>query len=380
MPVYNMIYLGKFADIDADERDFNSEQATRYFAGRTLGGSGNPLHDRLVSVSMNDRDNDGLLMTNNWSGTQETITYKLPDGTSHANEIDGAFTASNVAVTRLLPDGRTDTVYTTVRVFQDTQGNTFMIPPPLTNSTNSEVQAMTTYPIVGIKLPSASYFKTSYNSAYAGRYDMASFVPCFAAGTLILTETGERPVEALAVGDLIQTRDHGLQPIRWCGTRRLGIVELQANPRLLPITITAGALGPNQPQQDLIVSPQHRILVRSSIAMRMFGTNELLVPARQLLDLPGIGICADVTEITYVHLMFDQHEVLISNGAETESLYPGPQALAAIGKDGAEEIYAIFPQLREEAEAIPGARPFATGKKARKLVERHARNQRPLIA
>ncbi|WP_353143118.1 Hint domain-containing protein, partial [Paracoccus sp. (in: a-proteobacteria)] len=88
---------------------------------------------------------------------------------------------------------------------------------------------------------------------------------CFIAGTLILTADGEVPIEQIGVGDLVQTRDNGLQPVRWIGSQKLGAAELAAMPKLQPIRVKAGALGPDAPRQDLLVSPQHRVLVRSKI-------------------------------------------------------------------------------------------------------------------
>lgn len=78
---------------------------------------------------------------------------------------------------------------------------------------------------------------------------------CFVAGTLIETEGGFIPVEALKAGDLVVTRDNGLQPIRWIGSVRLNAARLQAQPKLRAIRIKAGVLGPNTPSSDLLVSP-----------------------------------------------------------------------------------------------------------------------------
>lgn len=378
MPVYSMIYLGNFPDMDPHESSLNAERATAIFANQSIGTANAPLYARVLQVSMNDTNGDGVIHHDNYSGTQETISYRLGDPpVQHSHEIDGAFTATHVVVTRLLPDGSTDTVTTTVRVFQDTSGNAFMIPPPVTGGAAGEVAAVTTYPIIGIQLPSANRFTTNLGTASADRYDLKTFVPCFATGTLILTETGERPVEALRPGDRVWTRDHGFQTLRWCGRRDLSAADLAANPRLLPIRIAAGALGQGRPARDLTVSPQHRILVRSQIAQRMFSAAELLVPARQLTEVPGIATVEDAGAVSYVHLLFDRHEVLLSEGAETESLYPGPQAMAGLGA-AADEIYALFPDLRDTPDGYAAARPFATGRRARQLASRHVAHARPL--
>ncbi len=204
-------------------------------------------------------------------------------------------------------------------------------------------------------------------------------ITCFGSGTLIATASGERPVQEIRPGDLVMTRDNGLQPVRWVGSRHVTGAEIAANPALAPVRIAAGALGRGVPAQDLLVSQQHRVLVRSAIAARMFGARELLIAAKHLTEVEGIDILAGADGVTYVHLMFDAHEVVLSNGAESESLYPGPQALLALG-DAAEEIFTLFPQLRDAGGVFPGARPFVAGKKARQLASRHAANGKALAS
>ena len=98
------------------------------------------------------------------------------------------------------------------------------------------------------------------------------------------------PVERLEIGDLIDTKDHGPREICWIGSRTLTKSELVATPKICPVRIKAGALGRGVPQRDLVVSPQHRILVRSAIAERMFGNPEVLVAAKHLLALEGISV------------------------------------------------------------------------------------------
>lgn len=199
-------------------------------------------------------------------------------------------------------------------------------------------------------------------------------INCFVAGTMILTASGPAPVETLAVGDMIWTRDRGYQPLRWTGTSRFDAIDLRLRPKLRPVRIAAGALGPGSPSRTLRVSRQHRILLRSDQARRLFGTDEILAPACQLTDLPGIEPDGELTDVTYHHLMFDAHEVLESDGALTESFYPGPQAMQAMGPEALAQIAAIFPELREACCPWPkrapfvGARPFVRGRDLRRLV------------
>ncbi|MFL9503646.1 Hint domain-containing protein (plasmid) [Rhodopseudomonas palustris] len=206
-------------------------------------------------------------------------------------------------------------------------------------------------------------------------------VICFAAGTLIETKAGPMAIEDLEAGDLVETADEGYRPLRWIGSRKLRVVDLEANPKLRPIRIRAGAIGRGLPERDLVVSPQHRILVRSKVAQRMFETPEVLVAAKQLLALDGIDIAEDVKEVEYFHMLFDRHQVVFAEGALSESLYTGPEALKSLLPEAVAEIMAIMPELLTlDTDALPvPARKLPSGKLARKLASRHHDNAIPLF-
>ncbi|MDF3605681.1 Hint domain-containing protein [Paracoccus sp. DMF-8] len=200
---------------------------------------------------------------------------------------------------------------------------------------------------------------------------------CFTAGTLIQTPDGPREVQDLRIGDLILTRDHGAQPLRWIGGRVLDAGRLDLSPNLRPIRIGASALGAGLPRRDLTVSPQHRVLVRSAVASRMFACSEVLIAAKHLVGLPGIAICRDLAPVTYLHLLFDDHQILLSEGAWSESFFIGPQALKNLKGAQRREILSLFPEL---ARTTPRpARPMPNGRQSRKLAQRHARNGRELV-
>lgn len=203
---------------------------------------------------------------------------------------------------------------------------------------------------------------------------------CFARGTMIEIEEGLCAIENLKVGDFVLTKDNGAQEIRWIGRRHISSTSLQRRSYLRPIRICAGSLGPNTPSTDLVVSPQHRILVRSKIAQKMFGTDEVLVAAKQLLRIDGIDICDDDENgVEYFHILLSNHEVIFANGAESESLFTGPEAIKSVGTAALAEISEIFPEiLKEDHEAI-GARLLTSGRLGRKLASRHAQNAKYLV-
>ena len=207
-----------------------------------------------------------------------------------------------------------------------------------------------------------------------------TMIVCFTIGTPIRTPSGDRPIETLQVGDLVSTRDNGDQPIRWIGQRVLSRGQLGDNPALRPIRIEADALGPGLPRAPLTVSPQHRILVSSKIAMRMYGSDEVLVPAKRLLDQPGVSLVKDADEVIYMHLLCDRHEILFAQDLPAESLYTGKMALKALSPAARHELRQIFPDYHARLQAQTGARPFVDGPKARRFLLRHRMNRRTLAA
>lgn len=161
---------------------------------------------------------------------------------------------------------------------------------------------------------------------------------CFTPGTLIATAHGPRAVETLVSGDLIVTRDRGLQTLRWIGKRRVPatgpLASIRINAALIP-----GATAP------LIVSQQHRLLWEGYRAQMLFGESEVLVAAKHLLDHPGVDTVED-EQMTYIHLLFDHHEIIYANGMPTESFYPGDIALETLTDRGRADMFAVFPDLR----------------------------------
>jgi len=211
------------------------------------------------------------------------------------------------------------------------------------------------------------------------RSNATTGVPCFLKGTMIDTPRGAVPIEQLQIGDFVLTKDRGAQPIRWIGSRNIGAADLEKAPNLRPIRITAGALGFRLPATDLIVSPQHRVLLRSRVVQNMFGVGEVMVAAKKLLALKGIEIARDLSGAHYYHFLCDRHEVVVANGAETESLFPGPEALRSVGAEALAEIYILFPELQQCSYTPVSARPFPDGRQAQHLAERHLKNNKSLV-
>ncbi|MEM6727546.1 MAG: Hint domain-containing protein [Pseudomonadota bacterium] len=161
---------------------------------------------------------------------------------------------------------------------------------------------------------------------------------CFTPGAMIETPFGARPVETLQVGDLVLTRDHGPQPIRWVGARTVA-----GRGDFAPIEITRAAFP--EATSPLFVSPQHRMLFTGYRAELLFGESEVLVAAKHLVDDRAVRI-TPCPAVTYIHLMFDRHEIITASGIATESFFAADQSLAALESGPRDELLALFPDLR----------------------------------
>lgn len=177
--------------------------------------------------------------------------------------------------------------------------------------------------------------------------EIEQIIPCFTPGTLIATPLGERRVEDLQAGDRVITRDNGIQAIRWIGARTLEGRDLARASHLQPVRICQGAMGNGLPERDMMVSPNHRVLVANDKTALYFEDREVLVAAKHLTGLAGVDRM-EVSRVTYIHFMFDQHEVVLSNGAWTESFQPGDQSLRGLDNAQRNELFELFPELKSE--------------------------------
>jgi hypothetical protein len=176
-------------------------------------------------------------------------------------------------------------------------------------------------------------------------------VICFANGTGIQTDQGEKLIEDIQVGDMICTQNAGLQPVRWIGSRQLDSIFLGQNPQSRPIKIEKDALGHRDPTRDLIVSPQHRLCIGGAMAQLLFGQKNVLLPAKSLINDRTIRRLDTLTNVTYFHMLFDDHQIVFSNGSPSESLHTGDVALTGMGAAARDEVLMLFPELATNPES-----------------------------
>ncbi len=169
---------------------------------------------------------------------------------------------------------------------------------------------------------------------------------CFTRGTEIATPDGPRMIEDLQVGDPVLTRDNEVKHVKWLGYSEISDARRRGNDGLEPILIEKGAIERNVPSRDLVVSPQHRILLAGQVADTLFDSECRLVAAKHLCDGQRIRPCGERFEkLEYWHLMLDDHDVVMANGCPVESFYFGPMSAGILDSGQVSELKAIFPDL-----------------------------------
>lgn len=184
------------------------------------------------------------------------------------------------------------------------------------------------------------------NDGLTPHLGLGAQIVCYASGTLIDTALGPRPIEGLEPGDLIRTKNNGLQPVIWHGVSRA-----RAFGKTAPVVIRKGALGNTR---DLVVSQQHRMLVESYRAELLFGEGSVLVKAKDLVDDRAIYI-REGGLVDYHHLLLPKHEIIFAEGIPSESFQPGPEGLSTLSSENRLRLLAAAPGLEQDCNNYSAA-------------------------
>ncbi|MEO0344137.1 MAG: Hint domain-containing protein [Pseudomonadota bacterium] len=197
-------------------------------------------------------------------------------------------------------------------------------------------------------------------------YDL--FLPCFGRGTEILTPEGPVLVENLEAGDEVLLSDGRRKKVTWIGSRKVKLGKTSTH--LRPVIVSKDAFGQNRPKKDLVLSQQHRVVVGGANADLLFGLQDVLAKAKHLIDLEGVAIDETCDEVEYWHVMFDCHELVVSNGLTSESFYVGSEIINRYDQELVQEILEIFPKL-EHGDFGPEALPTLRKHEAAQFCKMH---------
>lgn len=334
------------------------------------------LADNLMIVTYNQ---DGTLAESHVlsAGTAHLNTEVSPNvyqflfkTVTSAPENSSTTIGEGIALVQFDDTGPT-TTYTTLSFYDIDDG---ISDQGSVTATEGPAQGETSTTLLGINR-FAGQQSITFDPSGAVTYGRIS-VPCFTKGTMISTPNGLVAIQDLNVGDLVETKDAGPQPVRWIGSRKIGLTELIAKPKLRPVVIPTDCGTP------LSVSRQHRILVKGKIAERMFGQSDVLVPAKDLVGFQGVHIDDTTTSVHYFHVLLDEHHLLNANGVTAESLYLGSEGVKAMSPEARQELAEIFPDLSLDADFTPPGlcRTEQKGRRVRKMAERADKNGKALVS
>ncbi|MEI4474203.1 Hint domain-containing protein [Frigidibacter sp. MR17.24] len=215
-------------------------------------------------------------------------------------------------------------------------------------------------------LPTGAGVNLTFDIDPAVGTELPNFVPCFVAGTMILTPRGDRAVETLRPGDEVLDIDGRVRRVTWTGRRTIVFDHFASATAqdLHPVVIPAHCFGRDLPRCELRLSPQHRVMVDWPEVELLYGAEQMLAPVGSLAG-DRIWIDRQCGEVTYCHFMCDGHAVVIANGLPAESLLPGPQLRSGMSPAAWAEIRQIFPELAEGD--MPAVLPLLTGRETRLL-------------
>ena len=340
---FNVLFLGNLVDLDTNEGNYVAENADA-LVGMTFGSQDAPIQDSYYEFSKVSNQNGYYRTDNSGRGdTYDDFRVTAQDGTSYVLEMD-----STVVYNATLTYMNGETAQITAVVFQDRYGNTFLAPE------YSENQDQTYLEYRGIRMVTLDSLETDSSLGLNEDRQTFEFVTCFTKGTMILTSNGERPIEDLRPGDMIWTMDDGLQPLRWIGSK-----DVDGTGDLAPIEFAAGSLGS---ERVLKVSPNHRMyLFGASLALHL-GEEDGLAMAKHMVNGADVRV-APQAKVTYMHMMFDRHQIVLANGVLAESFHPGDYAMTCLTDEARVEVLSLFPELVD--------RPAAYGTTARFVMKRH---------
>ncbi|WP_120501042.1 Hint domain-containing protein [Roseovarius sp. EL26] len=178
------------------------------------------------------------------------------------------------------------------------------------------------------------YIKVGGNNDGTTLY--TDFITCFSKETLIKTKIGAQPIENILIGQKVWTLNNGFQSVRWIGHTRVAAKGSHA-----PVVFAPGSIGN---EQELIVSQEHRMYLKSAHTELLFAHNDCLVAAKHLCGMPGVTL-KEGGHIDYFHLMFDRHQIIMGNGILSESFFLSENSVNAIDKDQKIELLSLFPDL-----------------------------------
>lgn len=197
------------------------------------------------------------------------------------------------------------------------------------------------------------------------QYSDLDDIPCFCQGSHLMTDQGEQAVDWIRAGDRVLTKDNGYQTVIWTARSVITVQMLKSNPKLRPVKIAARGIDGAAPAQDLLLSPEHRVLLASAQIELLFGCDEMFAAAKFICDGDQVAQILPEHEISYYHILFENHEAVLADGLWVESFFTGDMALGMLPASKQGQIRDL---LGDKVDSMKTARPCLKSWEAAMLI------------
>ncbi|MEM8777222.1 MAG: Hint domain-containing protein [Pseudomonadota bacterium] len=323
--------------------------------------------EQLSGITQGDGSHlDGLTITlddNLWEGIEVRDTDPNFADSDNSQRLDGTQVFDGVSYA---DNRRVEAEYELL--LEDPDGNTYTVvgfninEPGVTSFATVEglafIGGVGGFPPSGVPL-------TVLSSAEGPSFPFTSLAspPCFTDQTWVATPEGERPMAELGPGDLVNTLDHGPKPVLWIGRACIPASVIEQDTRFRPVLIKRDAFGQGVPCRDTRLSPQHRVIVEGWRGELYFGEDQVLVPICKLINDNTIRPDHAGNGVTYMHVLFDGHEIIRADNLPSESFLPD----ALTQNETSHEILRIFPDMHGQILSPRPVRPCVRGRTAHLL-------------
>lgn len=168
----------------------------------------------------------------------------------------------------------------------------------------------------------------------------------------VRTPVGPRRIENLREGDLVVTRDAGLQPVRMVWQQTIGADYIATSLDNAPVSIAPRTFGPMMPQTRVVLAPGQKTMLPGHLLNCDVRGPGGLIEARALAGTSDlVWFDYDAIDQPFFNVVFDSHQVICVSGLPVESYRPTVEGMRHLDAQLRLDISRRFPLLREKQPA-----------------------------
>lgn len=169
----------------------------------------------------------------------------------------------------------------------------------------------------------------------------------FARGTTLKTNRGACPVEDLYPGMMVETAEHGLQPVLWRGSMNIVPNTPTDHPESQQLArVMQGSFGFARPEADLMLGPAAHVVRPTDAGPRP-------TPISELVDDHTVFRTSPPSSVQVFHLILPQQSSVIANGIQLASYHPPLERVRLLGANMKQLFMSFFPHIKRPEDFGP---------------------------